>query len=231
MAHPDARDSVAPIGHVETVTALGVLRASIAEVALPAAASLTELETIREALQGLARGANEMIRAVDVRSADDMVAGQCFAARALVAEARRQLATEGRTSEEAIPTLTRSRQALYRALCLVARSLARGVSLPPISDFAPLAARRSSFGPAMTLVRLVGALGGSTPSEMGWALEVAECEIEILLADERILGEHRLGISSTLRSEASAWANGDRNPGVGHALLARVRALADELRT
>jgi len=78
-------------------------------------------------------------------------------------------------------------------------------------------------------VSLVGSMTSATQLELGWALEVAECELAITLLDRRGLDEDRRKSLTTLHDEASAWANTERDPAAGAALLVRLREQAGEL--
>lgn len=209
-------------------TALADLRAQVAAVTLSRESSVKEIETARNTLREMGRQANLQIRAVDVQSAGDQVAGQCFAARALVSEAQGQIAANGWNPDEALPLLVRGRRALYRALCLVVRSLVEDAIARP-SGFVPRTASSGSKHPAATFVRLVRSMAVQTPLEIGWALEVAECELAIALLDRRALDEDRRESLTTLHGEASAWANDGRDPAAGAALFERMRAQAEEL--
>jgi hypothetical protein len=229
MSRSDAQQPLVPFGDSETARQLAELRTAVAEVALSRASSLAEIEQARDSLRDLGRRANQIIRATDVRTAGDLIAGQCFAARALVAEARRQLATEGKSPADAVPTLGRARRALYRALCLVVRSLSQGFTLPPTSGFVTRPASRVIPGAESTFVRLVRSVSSVAPVDMIWALEVAECELAIAILDRRGLDEERLKSLSALHDEISVWANAGHDANQGAALLERVRARAEEL--
>lgn len=200
----------------------------MAAIAVSPASSVKEIETARNTLREMGRQASLQIRAVDVQSAGDQVAGQCFAARALVSEAQGQIAANGWNPDEALPLLVRARRALYRALCLVVRSLVEDAIARP-SGFVPRAVSSGSKHPAATFVRLVHSMTVTTPLELGWALEVAECELAIALLDRRALEEDRRETLAKLHAEASAWASDGRDPTAGAALLERLRVQADEL--
>jgi len=208
--------------------ALTELRTRVAAIAVSQASSVKELDAARHAIREMSRQANLQIRSVDLRSASDQVAGHCFAARALVTEAQGQITAQGWKPAEALPRLVRARRALYRALCLVVRSLVEDAIARP-SGFAPRGGTVGSRHPAATFVHLVGTMTATMPHEVGWSLEVAECELAITLMDRRVLDENRRKSLAKLHDESSAWASSGRDPVAGAALLALMREQADEL--
>jgi len=208
--------------------ALTELRTQVAALTVSRMSSVEELEAARHVLREIARQASLQIRAVDLRSGSDQVAGHCFAARALVTEAQGQIAAQGWKPAEALPRVARARRALYRALCLVVRSLVEDAIARP-SGFAPRSGSTGPKHPAVTFVRLVGSMTSETPLELGWALEVAECELAITLLDRRALDEERRKSLTKLHDESSEWASMERDPVAGAALLVRLREQAGEL--
>jgi len=196
------------------------LRLSIACLSLGAAGG--HPEPAREALKELARRTNLAIRVVDLATTDELFSGHCFAARALVAEARRTLAIEPTSDARGLEALVSARRSLYRALCVVARSLTRlagerARAVPRQSDFV-----ESPRGGMHELARFATGAAHGEPSEIAWLLEVAESEISLATADPRYLGLPRAERDelASLHEAIVTWLEGERDPARGLGLAA-----------
>ncbi len=198
------------------------LRLATASISLGAAGG--HPEPAREALKELSLRANRAIRAVDLGTTDDLLSGHCFAARALVAEVRRTLAAQPASPAKGLEALAKARRSLYRALCLVARSLAR------LSAERVRALTRQSDvveaprGGMHDLSRFAANTSHGEPSEIAWLLEVAESEIALAAADARHfeLPRAQRDELAALHGAIVAWSSGTREPAEGLALAARL---------
>jgi hypothetical protein len=211
------------------------LRWAVAEIAIGVETPSATLDAAERALGIFSQRAVALLEAMDTD--DDGLADACYAAGLAVAETRTSLAQGGLLRVERARSLHQSRCKLHRALIVVAEALAKQPSDSPVG---PAVLDPRELGSLLSLRQMFSAFRGGLISageqrgRLAWALEVAQAELSVLLANSALqeLPPAAQAVVRDLAQRVAQWLAKEPEPVLGRSLhreASMIPALAGEL--